>query len=586
MLKKNRFLRLFLISFAITFAITAISTISIYAYTTSKSAVTKDVKAAQKAIEANDLKKAESLFKSALDKDKYSAAARIGLADLYLKMEKPEDAIKLLKDGITLVPGNYEYYIALIKTYVKLDRTEEAYNFINSVSNSAVKKKLAEKQPDEIKADPQPPQTADKPLHVTLTSSKGTTIYYTINGSVPTLNSAKYSKAIEITANITLKAFAIDENGVISNLFSGVYNVFNGTKEYKFSDKKIETIVRTRLNRPTGAIYLNDLVAITTLANTDNSGKPIPGYIVLLDDLSAFTGLTDLSLEDEQSISDLTPLSKLENLRRLTLNGCNIDDNKLAKLGSLKNLNYLSLERNNISNLSNLKPLVQLHTLSVSNNRLSDISPVSSLTALETLNISKNGIENLSSLQSLAALKELNASENAISDLSQIANMKALRILNVSSNRIFNLNGIQNIKTLEILNASQNSLSDLSTLNGNTSITELNLSGNSAINNLSPLTTSKVSKLTATNCNINTLENIARIPDLNYLNVSNNNIYDLSPLINAANLATLNIQNNSVSSLTELRSCPALKTVYCSGNLLPSGNTGLEGTGIQVYRDK
>lgn len=63
-----------------------------------------------------------------------------------------------------------------------------------------------------------------KSLNVKLaTKEKGATIYYTTNGSTPTIKSKKYTKAIKITKNTTLKAIVVVNGKVKSNVSTFYY---------------------------------------------------------------------------------------------------------------------------------------------------------------------------------------------------------------------------------------------------------------------------------------------------------------------------------------------------------------------------
>lgn len=63
-----------------------------------------------------------------------------------------------------------------------------------------------------------------KSLNVKLaTKEKGATIYYTTNGSTPTTKSKKYTKAIKITKNTTLKAIVVVNGKVKSNVSTYYY---------------------------------------------------------------------------------------------------------------------------------------------------------------------------------------------------------------------------------------------------------------------------------------------------------------------------------------------------------------------------
>ena len=65
---------------------------------------------------------------------------------------------------------------------------------------------------------------------VTLSMSKIGTIFYTLNGSTPSLKSAKYTKPITVTSTTTLKFFAIDAAGNKSPIYTNKYIIEKAPK--------------------------------------------------------------------------------------------------------------------------------------------------------------------------------------------------------------------------------------------------------------------------------------------------------------------------------------------------------------------
>ncbi len=63
------------------------------------------------------------------------------------------------------------------------------------------------------------------PIEVTITSNKGSEIYYTIDGSKPTIESTKYSQPISINSDTTIKAIAMDsvKGALVSKVSSATY---------------------------------------------------------------------------------------------------------------------------------------------------------------------------------------------------------------------------------------------------------------------------------------------------------------------------------------------------------------------------
>ncbi len=122
------------------------------------------------------------------------------------------------------------------------------------------------------------------------------------------------------------------------------------------------------------------------------------------------------------SISDISPLSGLTQLRRLYLGGNNISD--ITPLSELKNLRNLHLGSNNISDISALAELKELYSLGLQNNDISDISPLAEPTQIRWLYLSNNNISDVAPLVKLASVipsrnsLELRFDHNNISDIS------------------------------------------------------------------------------------------------------------------------------------------------------------------------
>ena len=76
------------------------------------------------------------------------------------------------------------------------------------------------------------------PKSVTLKGSETGTIYYTLTGVNPTTNSTKYNGTINLTTSKTLKFFAVDATGNISQIYTQRYNIYKLVSyKYKVSAK-------------------------------------------------------------------------------------------------------------------------------------------------------------------------------------------------------------------------------------------------------------------------------------------------------------------------------------------------------------
>ncbi|WP_373366913.1 leucine-rich repeat domain-containing protein [Leptospira borgpetersenii] len=119
-----------------------------------------------------------------------------------------------------------------------------------------------------------------------------------------------------------------------------------------------------------------------------------------LDGIERASGLIHLDVERNQDISDLSPLSKLPNLK--TFSGSNNSIKDLSPLSQCKNLNALYLNKNKISDVSPLSSLSKMETLCLADNPIQDILPLVGLKKLKELKVSlKLPKENLAKFEKL-----------------------------------------------------------------------------------------------------------------------------------------------------------------------------------------
>ncbi len=102
------------------------------------------------------------------------------------------------------------------------------------------------------------------------------------------------------------------------------------------------------------------------------------------------SSLTELSLYNNNQISDIQPLQSLTNLTSLALISNQISD--IKPLASLTKLTSLQLYTNQIRDIKPLASLTNLTWIRLSDNKISDIKPLASLTNLTGLYLSGNPI--------------------------------------------------------------------------------------------------------------------------------------------------------------------------------------------------
>ena len=162
---------------------------------------------------------------------------------------------------------------------------------------------------------------------------------------------------------------------------------------------KMEAVFRKKVSKKTGDFTEDDLRKIIALSLTDSQ----------IDDLSPLAGLGQLQVMvlDNNQVTDLTPLSGLTNLVSLNLANNQITD--LTPLKRLTNLKNLDISDNKVTTLMPLAQLVNLERLILRNNQVTDkqLEHLGSIKQLSYLVLDENQLTDISSLAGLKNLKEL-----------------------------------------------------------------------------------------------------------------------------------------------------------------------------------
>ncbi|MDY2614787.1 MAG: chitobiase/beta-hexosaminidase C-terminal domain-containing protein [Lachnospiraceae bacterium] len=205
--KRKRILLIFLV------LLIAFIGIGIGVYQTSyKGIVTKGYKS----IESKEFDAAAGYFQKAINKNKEKPEAYTGLSKVYIEQKQLDKAEKVFLDAIEQQPKNADIYEACVNFYMDTDQKEEIPLLLEDADDS-VTKLLA----GYIVVGPEfsldDDETFDDVQELSLSTEKGCTIYYTDDGSEPTVNSIKYSEPIQIGEDETvITAIAVNEKGIPS----------------------------------------------------------------------------------------------------------------------------------------------------------------------------------------------------------------------------------------------------------------------------------------------------------------------------------------------------------------------------------
>lgn len=305
-----------------------------------------------------------------------------------------------------------------------------------------------------------------------------------------------------------------------------------------------------------------DLHQITSLQKLDLSGN---AYLQQLDPLSRLVNLQELSIQKTE-VTDLKPLKELHNLRKL-----NLSETRVSELDHLSGL--FQLEELNIENtrVASLEPLFELKNLSL---LLADKSRVASAEAMklkyanpqvrlvyqtETLLFWWNNQSTLWQ-ELLAQDLTLEATPNAL-QLQSIADRTTLVIENRLE--VSGLEPLMPLLMLEKLVIKSSSVTDLHPLEVLTQLRWLELSGN-PLSDLSPLAKlQKLTYLSLENTPVSDLTVLANLTQLEQLNVGGTQVKSLKATANLKQLTELSVYNTRLKSLSPADKLPALKHLRC-----------------------
>lgn len=147
--------------------------------------------------------------------------------------------------------------------------------------------------------------------------------------------------------------------------------------------------------------------------------------------LQKIIDLREIVVGVETPIVTLAPIANCLWLERLTINNQNVND--LTPLAEKEYLVELNIQNNPVSSLEPIKSSTMLELLNIENTQVSDLGPLSKMNNLITLNAAGTNVKSLKPLSDLSSLENLfvnNTDIRSISPLENITTLKQLRIYN------------------------------------------------------------------------------------------------------------------------------------------------------------
>lgn len=236
---------------------------------------------------------------------------------------------------------------------------------------------------------------------------------------------------------------------------------------------------------------------------------------------------------NDPEISSLDGLQQFPNLESLSfgLKGTKISD--LAPIRNLTKMEILEIPYSEISEIGFLARMKNLRFLDLKGNHVTNLEFMPFLTGLEILYLEYQApdyISDITHINPLVSMRVLNLQGNKITDITPISNMRNLAYLRIRDNRITDLTPVANLHHLSGIDFSINTISDITPLDNLTGLHSI-IANNNRITDISPL------------------DNLTALVDLQLLN---NSISDVSPLANLKKLQRINLDYNVITDLTPL----------------------------------
>lgn len=162
----------------------------------------------------------------AVSLDDTDVDAKLLLAQVLVKLDKTTQAIQTLQTVISQEPDNQSAYSQLIKIYAENQQPEEIKKLLDSCDNDDILQKFSAY----ISKNPVfslPEGSYDEPKTLSLYAKDDEDqIYYTTDGTDPDSSSTLYSDSILLEeGQTTVKAVTINKKGIASDIVSNTYSI-------------------------------------------------------------------------------------------------------------------------------------------------------------------------------------------------------------------------------------------------------------------------------------------------------------------------------------------------------------------------
>lgn len=482
----------------------------------------------------------------------------IELANQYKQDGNYTKAELTLTEAIHNAP-TAELYSALSRTYVEQDKLLDAVKLLDNVSHPEIKAELDAQRPVAPVADMIEGFYSEY-IQVTL-ESRAKYIFYTMDGTYPSINGTLHQNPIALPAGETLiTAIAVGEEGLVSPVSELKYTITGVIEEVIFEDAAINTAVRELIDaEEDDRILSNQLWDITEFT--------VPKDADQFTDLAHLPNLTNLTIQN-QKLDDLDFLNALQKLTVLDMSGSRFESQDMSVLVTLPALTELVLSNCSLSTIDPLTEASNLTVLDLSNNTIRNLDVLATMPNLKTLNLQHNAVNTLDVLTYLPNLENLSVGYNAITSLAPLSGCHNLTTLEADHNALETLDGLYGLSKLSHLSVDYNSIADVSYLSANSALTNLSIASNK-ISNISSL--GSLNNLEVLDFSANQVEALPKWSDdcaLQTIDGSYNLLTTIDELSNLQALTRIYMDYNLITNIDALENCFCLVQVNVYGNAI------------------
>ena len=360
----------------------------------------------------------------------------------------------------------------------------------------------------------------------------------------------------------------------VSSFFRQMAEAIWGKSYWTITAEEYANLTALQINRKTKEIYYQLNYGETkTLTYTSDANKDFA-------DLSLFTGLEWISVEESLSKGDLDGLNNLwgiyadntieeyldmvpepDNILELGIKD-SIFEKSLKDIDAFPNLRYLSVDYGSLEDISALTKVPGLIGLAIVNcDRMTDYSPLMSLNGLESLKMEASQLKTIDFVRVMPNLTTLSIEDSAITGLDALASCEKLTYLSLVDNSyVEDYSVVGDLESLESLTLKINYGGALPSFEKLSALRNLDIK---YAGDLSPLKDAvNVTYLSMERCSGHGFETIASMKQLTTLIIHDFSSYvdTVEPLLNLPNLTTLDLSDTSIfGNIEDIFNIPTLR---------------------------